>query len=80
MTRNRSTIRGSRLRQPNERDESANAGRAGTVDPVLKQAERDVATGRVDTEQRQAAVPNFERAVRRKRNPSPRSPRTGGSR
>jgi hypothetical protein len=52
------------LRQPNERDASADGEPTREVDPVVRQAERDIASGRVDTDVRGKAVPNFERARR----------------
>lgn len=54
------------LRQPNERDVSADGKPVETVDPVVKQGQRDLAEGRIDTDQRGAAVRTFRRAVERR--------------
>lgn len=59
------------MRQPNERDASADGTPVADVDPLLKQAERDLAAGRVDTDVRGKAVPNFERARRASSKRSP---------
>lgn len=53
------------LRQPNERDASADGKRVSDVDPVAGRAAADLAAGRVDTEARREAVPNFERRAAR---------------
>ncbi len=49
------------MRQPHERDESADGKPVDEVDDVVRQGERDLAEGRVDTDQRGAAVRNYER-------------------
>jgi len=55
------------LRQPNERDESADGRPVRDVDPVVRKAEADLAAGRIDTEARRESVPNFERRAARDR-------------
>jgi hypothetical protein len=47
-------------RQPNERDESADA-QASAPRPVIEQAAADLAAGRQDTDRRGEAAANFER-------------------
>jgi hypothetical protein len=49
------------MRQPHERDESADGKPIGAVSDRVRQGERDLAEGRVDTDQRGAAVRNFNR-------------------
>ncbi len=49
------------MRQPNERDEAADGKQATNPDPVIERGEADLAAGRVDTDERGAAVENFDR-------------------
>lgn len=66
------------LRQPHERDESADGKPVEAVDPIVRKAEADLAAGRIDTEARREAVPTFERRTARDRARGARKP-TGGS-
>lgn len=54
-------------RQPNERDESADAQQSGPR-PVIEQAARDLAAGQQDTDRRGDAAAHFERATDGKEN------------
>jgi hypothetical protein len=66
------------LRQPNERDASADGQPVRDVDPVVRQAEADLAAGRIDTEARRDSVPTFDRRAARDRargTPRPRGER-----
>jgi hypothetical protein len=53
------------MRAPHERDESADASKAVQPRPLIKRGHDDLAAGRVDTETRDDAGRNFDRAVRR---------------